>query len=121
MIFLDKKTRVDNNEICVHFFIFYRWVELLLSNSNLIDYIYAILREKRVSLNDPIILTFIELYFPKVRRHITHLHRCNCIHVAHVSVYNSFYLFLILMSSQFSNLKCKFDFHSRFRCYISIG
>lgn len=45
---------------------FYRWVDLLLSNSNLIDYVYTILRDKRVSLNDPIILTFIELYFPKV-------------------------------------------------------
>lgn len=48
----------------------FRWVELLLTNSNLIDYVYAILREKRVSLNDPIILTFIELYFPKVNSNL---------------------------------------------------
>lgn len=45
---------------------FFRYVDLLLSNSNLIDYIYTILRNERTSLNDPIILTFIEIYFPKV-------------------------------------------------------
>lgn len=58
-----------------------RWVELLVTNSNLIDYVYTILRDERVSLNDPIILTFIELYFPKVselqayfisNKHLTH-------------------------------------------------
>lgn len=47
-------------------FFAYRWVDLLLMNANLVDYIYTVLRDERISLNDPIILTFIELYLPKV-------------------------------------------------------
>lgn len=44
----------------------FRWVDLLLMNANLVDYVYTVLRDERISLNDPIISTFIELYFPKV-------------------------------------------------------
>lgn len=48
------------------FVLTFRWVDLLLMNANLVDYVYTVLRDERISLNDPIISTFIELYFPKV-------------------------------------------------------
>lgn len=43
-----------------------RYVDLILNNSNLIEYIYTVFRDERVSLNDPIVQTFVEIYFPKV-------------------------------------------------------
>ncbi|XP_055619621.1 ubiquitin carboxyl-terminal hydrolase puf [Toxorhynchites rutilus septentrionalis] len=43
-----------------------RYSELLIKNPLLVDYIDDILRDERLSLNDPVIANFIEIYYPKV-------------------------------------------------------
>lgn len=44
----------------------YRYVDLLISNQYLIDYLHTILRDYRVSLNDQYIKAFLEIYYSKV-------------------------------------------------------
>lgn len=44
-----------------------RYAELLIKNPLLVDYIDEILRDERLSLNDPVIANFIEIYYPKVK------------------------------------------------------
>ncbi|XP_058454824.1 ubiquitin carboxyl-terminal hydrolase puf [Malaya genurostris] len=44
-----------------------RYSELLIKNLLLVDYIDDILRDERLSLNDPVIANFIEIYYPKVQ------------------------------------------------------
>lgn len=39
---------------------------MLIKNPLLVDYIDDILRDERLSLNDPVIANFIEIYYPKV-------------------------------------------------------
>lgn len=41
-------------------------MELLISNTYIVEYVDAILRDERISLNDPVVMNFMELYFPKV-------------------------------------------------------
>ncbi|GAB0088688.1 ubiquitin carboxyl-terminal hydrolase 34 [Sergentomyia squamirostris] len=48
-----------------------KYVELLTSNPFLTDYIDMILRDERISLNDPIILSFLEIYYPKITSRLT--------------------------------------------------
>lgn len=43
-----------------------RYVELLINNPFLVQYIDVILKDERISLNDPIILNFAEIYYSKV-------------------------------------------------------
>lgn len=43
-----------------------KYTELLLANANLIDYIYTVLKDYRISLNDECIYGFFEIYVPKV-------------------------------------------------------
>ncbi|KFB41316.1 hypothetical protein ZHAS_00008912 [Anopheles sinensis] len=45
----------------------HRYSEMLIKNPLLIDYIDNILRDERLSLNDPIIANFIEIYYPKIK------------------------------------------------------
>uniref|UniRef100_A0A182P423 ubiquitinyl hydrolase 1 n=1 Tax=Anopheles epiroticus TaxID=199890 RepID=A0A182P423_9DIPT len=45
----------------------HRYAEMLIKNPLLIDYIDNILRDERLSLNDPIIANFIEIYYPKIK------------------------------------------------------
>lgn len=47
-------------------FLCFRYAELLIKNPLLVDYIDEILRDERLSLNDPVIANFIEIYYPKV-------------------------------------------------------
>lgn len=47
-------------------FYFFRYVELLINNPLLVEYIDTVLRDERISLIDPIILKFLEIYYPKV-------------------------------------------------------
>lgn len=47
-------------------FLSVRYVELLISNTYLVDYVDAILRDERISMNDVVIMNFMEIYFPKV-------------------------------------------------------
>lgn len=44
----------------------HKYTDLLLDNANLIDYIYTVLKDYRISLNDPCISSFFEIYIPKV-------------------------------------------------------
>ncbi|XP_055527268.1 ubiquitin carboxyl-terminal hydrolase puf-like [Wyeomyia smithii] len=44
-----------------------RYSELLIKNPLLVDYIDDILRDERLSLNDPVIANFIEIYYPKIK------------------------------------------------------
>lgn len=44
-----------------------RYSEMLIKNPLLVDYIDDILRDERLSLNDPVIANFIEIYYPKVK------------------------------------------------------
>ncbi|XP_053672069.1 ubiquitin carboxyl-terminal hydrolase puf [Anopheles nili] len=44
-----------------------RYTEMLIKNPLLIDYIDIVLRDERLSLNDPIIANFIEIYYPKIK------------------------------------------------------
>lgn len=44
----------------------FRYVDLLVSNAYLVDFVDTILRDERISLNDPIIMSFMEIYLPKV-------------------------------------------------------
>uniref|UniRef100_A0A182MX29 ubiquitinyl hydrolase 1 n=1 Tax=Anopheles culicifacies TaxID=139723 RepID=A0A182MX29_9DIPT len=45
----------------------HRYAEMLIQNPLLIDYIDNVLRDERLSLNDPIIANFIEIYYPKIK------------------------------------------------------
>ncbi|XP_040156645.1 ubiquitin carboxyl-terminal hydrolase puf isoform X1 [Anopheles arabiensis] len=45
----------------------HRYADMLIKNPLLIDYIDNILRDERLSLNDPIIANFIEIYYPKIK------------------------------------------------------
>ncbi|XP_035892637.1 ubiquitin carboxyl-terminal hydrolase puf isoform X2 [Anopheles stephensi] len=45
----------------------HRYAEMLIKNPLLIDYIDNVLRDERLSLNDPIIANFIEIYYPKIK------------------------------------------------------
>ncbi|XP_035782430.1 ubiquitin carboxyl-terminal hydrolase puf-like isoform X2 [Anopheles albimanus] len=45
----------------------HRYSEMLIKNPLLIDYIDNVLRDERLSLNDPIIANFIEIYYPKIK------------------------------------------------------
>lgn len=51
---------------CFTLDMFCRYAELLIKNPLLVDYIDEILRDERLSLNDPVIANFIEIYYPKV-------------------------------------------------------
>lgn len=64
-----------SESINTFFFIFFsnflfvfssRYVDLLINNSYLVQYIDVILKDERISLNDPIILNFAEIYYSKV-------------------------------------------------------
>ncbi|XP_059621857.1 ubiquitin carboxyl-terminal hydrolase puf [Phlebotomus argentipes] len=48
-----------------------KYVELLTNNPFLTEYIDMILRDERISLNDPIILSFMEIYYPKITSRLT--------------------------------------------------
>uniref|UniRef100_A0A1B0CAV9 ubiquitinyl hydrolase 1 n=2 Tax=Lutzomyia longipalpis TaxID=7200 RepID=A0A1B0CAV9_LUTLO len=48
-----------------------KYVELLTNNPFLTEYIDMILRDERISLNDPIILSFLEIYYPKITSRLT--------------------------------------------------
>lgn len=45
---------------------FHRYAELLINNTLLHDYIDTILKNERMSLNDPKIANFVEIYYSKV-------------------------------------------------------
>lgn len=45
---------------------FLRYVELLISSQNLVDYVDLLLKKERQSLNDSIIRNFMEFFYPKV-------------------------------------------------------
>lgn len=45
----------------------FRYVDLLVGNSYLVDFVDTILRDERISLNDPIVMSFMEIYLPKVK------------------------------------------------------
>ncbi|XP_058056030.1 ubiquitin carboxyl-terminal hydrolase puf [Anopheles bellator] len=45
----------------------HRYSEMLIKNPLLIDYIDNVLRDERLSLNDPIIANLIEIYYPKIK------------------------------------------------------
>ncbi|XP_052863668.1 ubiquitin carboxyl-terminal hydrolase puf [Anopheles cruzii] len=45
----------------------HRYYEMLIKNPLLIDYIDNVLRDERLSLNDPIIANLIEIYYPKIK------------------------------------------------------
>ncbi|XP_055587463.1 ubiquitin carboxyl-terminal hydrolase puf [Uranotaenia lowii] len=47
-----------------------KYSEMLIKNSLLVDYIDDILRDERLSLNDPVIANFIEIYYPKIKSHL---------------------------------------------------
>lgn len=44
----------------------HKFTEALLTNPNLLDYIYTVLKSHRISLNDPCIYGFFDIYLPKV-------------------------------------------------------
>ncbi|XP_055847912.1 ubiquitin carboxyl-terminal hydrolase puf isoform X2 [Episyrphus balteatus] len=44
-----------------------KYVELLLANPNLIEYIHIVLRDERTSLNDQYVRNFLEIYYPKIK------------------------------------------------------
>ncbi|XP_037912392.1 ubiquitin carboxyl-terminal hydrolase puf isoform X3 [Hermetia illucens] len=43
-----------------------KYTELLVNNPNLIEYVDILLRDERISLNDPVIRSFVEIYYPKI-------------------------------------------------------
>lgn len=45
-----------------------RYVELLISSQNLVDYVDLLLKKERQSLNDSIIRNFMEFFYPKVSK-----------------------------------------------------
>lgn len=52
----------------------FRYVDLLVGNSYLVDFVDTILRDERISLNDPIVMSFMEIYLPKVKHINTTIH-----------------------------------------------
>ncbi|XP_055381002.1 ubiquitin carboxyl-terminal hydrolase puf [Condylostylus longicornis] len=50
-----------------------KYVELLVNTPVLVEYVDILLRDERVSLNDPIIRNFLEIYYPKVESVTTRL------------------------------------------------
>lgn len=52
----------------LRFYCIHRYVDLLVGNAYLVDFVDTILRDERISLNDPIIMSFMEIYLPKVSK-----------------------------------------------------
>lgn len=44
-----------------------KYVELLLANPNLVEYVHIILRDERTSMNDLYVRNFLEIYYPQIK------------------------------------------------------